>query len=178
MTVGAQRCCARWCYAQSWTRQRCVPTDQGLIPFRRDTATLCPYTQTSTFPVIHSIMNYTSTMQTKTNGRSLPLAWQLVKLGDVCESKIANRDPRREPDSRFIYVDITSIDASTKTITDPKNLIGKDAPSRARQVIQTGDVIVSTTRPNLNAVAKVTKEYDKQICSTGFCVLRPNQDRV
>jgi type I restriction enzyme S subunit len=121
-------------------------------------------------------MNYTSTMQTKTNGHSLPQTWQLVKLDDVCESKITNRDPRREPDSKFIYVDITSIDSSTKTITQPKNLLGKDAPSRARQVIQTGDVIVSTTRPNLNSVAKVTKEYDKQICSTGFCVLRPNPE--
>jgi type I restriction enzyme S subunit len=127
---------------------------------------------------INKIMNYTSTMQTKTNGRSLPKGWEWVTLGDVCAPKIANRDPRREPDSRFIYVDITSIDTSTKTITEPKNLFGKDAPSRARQIIQTDDVVVSTTRPNLNAVAKITKEFDKQICSTGFCVLRPNQDRL
>jgi len=117
-------------------------------------------------------------MQTKTNERSLPKGWQWVKLGDVCESKITNRDPKREPDSKFVYVDITSIDTSTKTITEPKNLLGKDAPSRARQIIQTDDVIVSTTRPNLNAVAKISKDFDNQICSTGFCVLRPNQDEL
>lgn len=34
------------------------------------------------------------------------------------------------------------------------------------------DVLVSTTRPNLNAVALVAKEYDGQVCSSGFCVLR------
>ena len=35
-----------------------------------------------------------------------------------------------------------------------------------------GDVIVSTTRPNLNAVALVPPELDGAVCSTGFCVLR------
>jgi type I restriction enzyme S subunit len=50
--------------------------------------------------------------------------------------------------------------------------LGKESPSRARQVILTNDVIVSTTRPNLNAVALVPKELNNQICSTGFCVLR------
>ena len=57
----------------------------------------------------------------------------------------------------------------------PSLIIGKDAPSRARRVIRTGDVIVSTTRPNLNAVAVVPFDLDGQICSTGLCVLRPNR---
>ena len=39
-------------------------------------------------------------------------------------------------------------------------------------MIRTGDVIVATTRPNLNAVAMIPPELDGQICSTGFCVLR------
>jgi hypothetical protein len=32
-------------------------------------------------------MNYTSTMQTKINGRPLPKGWQLVKFGDVIAEK-------------------------------------------------------------------------------------------
>jgi len=56
----------------------------------------------------------------------------------------------------------------------PHKVLGSDAPSRARQVIRTNDVIVSTTRPNLNAVAMIPFELDNQICSTGFCVLRSN----
>lgn len=109
-------------------------------------------------------------MNTKT---TLPAGWHWVKLGDVIAPKITTSDPGREPENKFTYVDITSIDSTSKTVTDPKILLGKNAPSRARQVILFGDVIVSTTRPNLNAVTKIPNELDGQICSTGFCVLRP-----
>ncbi len=49
---------------------------------------------------------------------------------------------------------------------------GRSAPSRARQVIRVNDILVSMTRPNLNAVALVPAELDGEICSTGFAVLR------
>lgn len=95
-----------------------------------------------------------------------------VPLDEVCAKRTGTRDPRREPDMRFSYVDITSVDASTKQVTSPKLLLGIDAPSRARKIICSRDVIVSTTRPNLNAVALIPSELHGQICSTGFCVLR------
>ena len=38
-----------------------------------------------------------------------------------------------------------------------------------------GDVLISTVRPNLNAVALVSRQYNLEIASTGFCVLRPNK---
>lgn len=98
--------------------------------------------------------------------------WPIRLLGEVCEGKTSTRDPRLEPDKSFRYVDITSIDNRAKRIVEAKTLGGNNAPSRARQVIRAGDVIVSTTRPNLNAVALVPPEFDNQICSTGFCVLR------
>lgn len=105
--------------------------------------------------------------------RPLPDGWRWVKLDEVCVAKTGTRDPREEPDSPFHYVDISSVDNLAKRIVEFKTLVGKDAPSRARQTIKDGDVIVSTTRPNLNAVAVVPPELDDQICSTGFCVLRP-----
>src|SRR5438034_532807 len=82
------------------------------------------------------------------------------------------KDPRRVPDARFKYVDIGGIDNKTGRIVEAKDILGKDAPSRARRVIQAGDVLVSTVRPNLNATALVPPELDNQICSTGFSVLR------
>ena len=51
-------------------------------------------------------------------------------------------------------------------------MFGHSAPSRARQVIKLNDVLVSMTRPNLNAVAMVPAELDGEICNTGFAVLR------
>lgn len=76
------------------------------------------------------------------------------------------------PTSDFLYVDISSIDRETKKITVAKNLTLPQAPSRARQVLKAGDVLVSMTRPNLNAVALVPKSLDGAIGSTGFHVLR------
>jgi type I restriction enzyme S subunit len=73
----------------------------------------------------------------------------------------------------FTYIDISSVDRLTKRITTPQRLRGDKAPSRARKVVRTGDVLVSMTRPNLNAVALVPPELDGQIASTGFDVLRP-----
>ncbi|MBW1793318.1 MAG: restriction endonuclease subunit S [Deltaproteobacteria bacterium] len=85
------------------------------------------------------------------------------------------RDPRRSPDTAFRYVDISAIDRSLKVITSVPEILGADAPSRARKEIVEGDVLVSTVRPNLNAVAVVPPELNGQIASTGFCILRPNR---
>jgi len=99
----------------------------------------------------------------------LPQGWKWVKLGDVCENT-ATRNPSLESD--FYYVDISSVDNEIKKIVSPKLTLGKEASSRARKVILENDVIVSTTRPNLNAVAIIPTELNNQIASTGFCVIR------
>ncbi|HLG70108.1 MAG TPA: restriction endonuclease subunit S [Chloroflexota bacterium] len=110
------------------------------------------------------------------NGNApLPPGWEWVRLDDVCEPKIEQHNPSAEPEAKFSYVEISGIDTERKAIVRSAEVLGKDAPSRARQRIRTGDVLVSTTRPNLNAVARVPDELDGQICSTGFCVLRPTE---
>lgn len=108
--------------------------------------------------------------------RTLPAGWRCVRLGEVCEEQTGTRDPRSRPDDPFCYIDITSVDNISKRIVAPKRILGRDAPSRARQIVRAGDVLVATTRPNLNAVALVPPELDNEICSTGFCVLRPKPE--
>lgn len=102
----------------------------------------------------------------------LPLSWRLEKIGALCDP-IARVDPKQLGLDSFLYVDISSVDNEQKIIKGAKEIKSRDAPSRARQVIATNDVLVSTVRPNLNAVALVPAELDGQVCSTGFCVLRP-----
>jgi type I restriction enzyme S subunit len=87
------------------------------------------------------------------------------------------RDPRRETGS-FRYIDISSINRESKQIEDAKELPCDEAPSRARKDIRANDILVSTVRPNLNAVAQVSAELDGQIASTGFAVLRPDPKRI
>ena len=103
----------------------------------------------------------------------LPQGWANVSVRDVVQD-YDTIDPRRMPDQRFSYVDIGAIDNSVQKITDPKEFLGQDAPSRARRVIQTGDVLFSTVRTYLKNVAQVPPKLDGQLTSTGICVLRAN----
>lgn len=93
-------------------------------------------------------------------------------LSELCVSQIEQRDPREQPDLLFPYIDIGSVNNRTKRIEAWKEIKGREASVRARQVVRAGDVLVSTVRPNLNTVAIVDTQLDGAICSTGFCVLR------
>lgn len=99
----------------------------------------------------------------------LPPSWTAAPIGSLC---IDTEQVIPEGEAKFTYVDIGSVDRLTKRVTSPQRLLGKDAPSRARKLIKTGDTIVSTTRPNLNAVALIGPALDGQVASTGFEVLR------
>ncbi|MFH1004251.1 MAG: restriction endonuclease subunit S [Bacteroidota bacterium] len=87
---------------------------------------------------------------------------------------ISNDSPIKFPNKNYQYIDISSIDNSSKKIKETKNILGANAPSRAKQLVQLDDILVSTVRPNLNAVAMVREKYSNPIASTGFCVLRVN----
>ena len=99
-----------------------------------------------------------------------PPGWAVTTLGSVTQSGVPSRGPGRR--DGFAYVDIGSINNKTKRITQPKFLSALAAPSRAKQNLRADDVLVSMTRPNLNAVAIVPRELDHSIGSTGFHVLR------
>ncbi len=92
----------------------------------------------------------------------------LATLGELADDPVAQTGPTAD----FVYIDISSIDRETKKIADPKPMALLQAPSRAKQLLKTGDVLVSMTRPNLNAVALVPQQLDRAIGSTGFHVLR------
>ena len=95
-------------------------------------------------------------------------------FGELTAPKVEQTGPGG--DGAFVYVDISSIDNQGKRIVEPKRLSTDAAPSRARQRLQKGDVLISMTRPNLNAVAIVPPDLDGAIGSTGFHVLRANAD--
>jgi type I restriction enzyme S subunit len=83
--------------------------------------------------------------------------------------------PNQHEFESFKYIDISSVDRDLKVITGANLITYLDAPSRARQVVAINDVLVSTVRPSLNAVALVPASLDRQICSTGFCSLRADE---
>lgn len=105
----------------------------------------------------------------------VPSGWAATTLGEVClpVEKVA---PAGKPDSPFKYLDITSIDNSKFQVISPKDNLGKNAPSRARQKVRSGDTLFSTVRTYLKNIAMVPPELDGQVASTGFCVLNPSDE--
>lgn len=102
---------------------------------------------------------------------------RMATLGDYVEP-ISTWNPAAKPKETFIYVDLSSVDQTEKQITSAGSVLGSEAPSRARQLVKNGDVLVSTVRPNLNGVAAITEEFDGATASTGFCVLRPRPEKL
>ena len=105
----------------------------------------------------------------------LPLGWVMADLWELCLS-VEQVSPKERPDEPFTYLDIASIDNSEFRVVSPKNCMGKDAPSRARQKVRSGNTLVSTVRTYLKNIAMVPPEFDGQIASTGFCVLNPTSE--
>ncbi|WP_353472498.1 restriction endonuclease subunit S [Salipiger sp. H15] len=106
------------------------------------------------------------------------MTWQLAPLGEVL-TPIQTWNPRRASSSEvFDYIDLSSVDRDEKAIMAPTPTIPSEAPSRARQLVKSGDILVSTVRPNLNAVAVVEEDLHGATASTGFSVLRPDEKRA
>jgi len=105
---------------------------------------------------------------------SLPDGWEWQELADVVV-KTENLNPLKHAEQLWTYIDISSVDRDRFAVTDPKEMLGKDAPSRAKKHVQLNDVIFATTRPNLKNIALIREEYSSPVASTGFCVLRANK---
>jgi len=98
-------------------------------------------------------------------------------LRSVCEpTRIWN--PLREPRDEFWYVDVSAVSRESLAIQAPQKVKAAQAPSRARKIIQTGDAIFATVRPTLRRIAFVEKQYDNQIASTAFCIVRANRQEA
>ncbi len=96
----------------------------------------------------------------------------MARLGTICSDSIETLKPSYR--GYIDYIDISSIDNKLKRIVSTQRILANEAPSRAKQIVQKGDILISTVRPNLNAVAFVDEDYNMPVASTGYCVLRCN----
>lgn len=108
---------------------------------------------------------------------NLPNDWQVQLIREVT-IRTSQRDPGKQPDKIFRYVDVSSVDNVLCKIRNVTELKGSEAPSRARKDIRANDVLFATVRPTLKRVALIPHELDGEIASTGYCVLRANEEKV
>ena len=95
-----------------------------------------------------------------------------------CVEKIDKIKWAASNDDSYHYIDLTSVDRDTHLISDTQRIDKNNAPSRAQQIVAEGDILLGATRPMLKRFCMVNDEYDGQICSTGFCVLRAKESIV
>jgi len=78
------------------------------------------------------------------------------------------------PNYRFRYIDIGSVDFYNG-IMGYQEMDFANSPSRARRLVRKGNIIVSTVRTYLKAIAEIIDDKDV-VVSTGFAVLSPKQN--
>ena len=98
----------------------------------------------------------------------IPDSWEWVRLGSI----VYNRG-QITPSTDFCYIDIGSIDNINQKLNPTDTIIAPDkAPSRARKLVDKGDVLYSTVRPYLHNMCIVDRDFSCiPIASTGFAVL-------
>lgn len=116
-------------------------------------------------------------VQKETEIGPVPESWEVSPLGALCE-RTDTVDPRREGGRIIEYVDVSAVSREFLTIEGTTRWTLREAPGRARKRILEGDVIFATVRPTLLRAAYVPAALNAQVCSTAFCVLRRNSERV
>ena len=100
----------------------------------------------------------------------IPGHWEIRRLKNVVLCNAETLSENFPKDEVIKYVEISDVNY-TSGITNIQRMPFGEAPSRARRITKKNDVIVSTVRTYLKAVAKI--QEDGLIVSTGFAVLHP-----
>jgi len=93
-------------------------------------------------------------------------------LTEVVKNIDAKFDPYKKPDDNFKYVELANINSSIGIIDGYSEILGKEAPSRAKRLLRNGDVVVSSVEGSLEKVALVDTIQDGYLASTGFFQFR------
>jgi len=98
--------------------------------------------------------------------------WVKQKLGNVVDINLRtiNKD---FPHHQIEYVDISSVGTGKLESITLLNL--SEAPSRAKRLVENGDTILATVRPNRRSFLYVKNPPKNRVVSTGFAVLTPSK---
>jgi len=111
----------------------------------------------------------------------LKLERKIEKLNNSLLSRIATNKYRtfnNKNCDKFYYIEIANVDLSTGDY-EVEEIPCRFAPSRAKKVVEKNDILISTVRPNRNAVAFIFDVNKKPlVASTGFCKLQVVSNKV
>ena len=91
----------------------------------------------------------------------------------ACNLKDTNFTP--DDSTAYKYIELADIDNSGG-IAGCTEAPGNELPSRARRIVDVGDVLISSVEGSLTSCAIVPERMDAALCSTGFYVI--NSDKI
>jgi type I restriction enzyme, S subunit len=101
--------------------------------------------------------------------------WREVRLVDIAKINETTLSEDADPQYQIRYIDVSAV--QTGHIEYPAETVAfAKAPSRARRVVRSGDILMSTVRPALLGIARVhssSNHGDDFVASTGFAVISP-----
>ena len=106
----------------------------------------------------------------------IPADWQVSPLQYYVELNKSTLGEDTPADYEFDYVEIGAVTLENG-ISEYQRYKFSDAPSRARRVVQPNDIIISTVRTYLKAIA-IVPEKENVVVSTGFAVLTPRNINI
>ena len=119
-----------------------------------------------------------ATMQQLLTGRTrLPGfagEWERKRIDELAQVDPENLPSSTDPGFLFNYISLDHVD-SGRLLGHSRELF-ETAPSRARRVVRTSDVLMSTVRPALKGHLLFSGQVPNAVCSTGFAILRSKRD--
>jgi type I restriction enzyme S subunit len=102
----------------------------------------------------------------------VPSEWSIAPIKAVAGCNDEVLPESTDSESVIEYVEISGVEEG-RGITKTETLAFGAAPSRARRVVRHGDVLISTVRTYLRAIATISNPPENLVASTGFSVIRP-----
>ncbi len=100
----------------------------------------------------------------------IPKHWKLTKIKYLTSFNDEVLDEKTDPNYFFNYIEVGDV-SFDKGINLKEKISFKSSPSRARRIVQSKDLIISTVRTYLKSIS-IVPDLKDLVCSTGFCVLR------
>ena len=105
-----------------------------------------------------------------------PKNWGCTRLKNVALVNKNSLSTSTHSDYILNYLEISNVNnRGIISKNEIRELFFSDAPSRARRIVRNGDTVISSVRPNLQALAYIKHTSENLIASTGFYVVTPLQ---
>lgn len=103
---------------------------------------------------------------------NVPSDWRIAPIKAVASCNDEVLPESTDGDTLIEYVEISDVEEG-RGIIETETMTFHAAPSRARRVVRHGDVLISTVRTYLRAIATVLHPPENLVASTGFAAIRP-----